>query len=405
MPGTEIIFEALLVMSDRPDASQSDLRSLSFEVMCDFIYSASDAILPHIMNQLMPNLLHRLFTTLSSQQVSQNDASLRSVTIAKLVSCLGSIFLRFSLTAPASAALSSCLKGLLDNQLSCSDNIVTFFLEALPADAALAGGCMCAEEVVLALAQLSKIVGAEFEKYLPVLHPKLITFMQSIHCGDLAYITCTSIGDIVRSIGPSISRFSEQLVQWIFYAGQLIAHPEVDTNYGVTTWNSVKCIAVSLVGDILMEVGASMTDPIREHAIAALSHAHNEIQKLLGRLATLSDDEADYTKSLIDDTLCLWMSACQAHKLCQEAHPGAAQVFASYVPPVLACITFADTFTKWLAEGDPSSSDAASMLCGCANLLTDVVKCLGPSVAVNLRSTVVVSEVLNVSELLFVFTI
>ena len=83
-------------------------------------------------------------------------------------------------------------------KLSMADNTVTFFRQALPADAELEGGSMCAEEVVMAAAQMSKIISADFEKYLAALNPRFLVFMRSVRAGDLAYITCTSIGDIVR---------------------------------------------------------------------------------------------------------------------------------------------------------------------------------------------------------------
>ena len=71
LPGSEIIVEASLVTAelrsaDRPDSSQSELRSLSFEVLCDFIRCSSIAMLPHIMRHRTPNIMQRLFAVLNA---------------------------------------------------------------------------------------------------------------------------------------------------------------------------------------------------------------------------------------------------------------------------------------------------------------------------------------------------
>ena len=279
-----------------------------------------------------------------------------------------------------------------------ADNAVTFFLQALPADAELEGGSMCAEEVVMAAAQMSKIVSADFEKYLAALNPKFLVFMRSVRAGDLAFITCTSLGDIVRSIGPPITRSTQALLEWLYYAGQLVANPESDANYGVTSFNSVRSIAINLISDIVMEIGAQINDQYREQIMAALSHAHGHVQKLLAQMSQqqFEDDDIEYTKNLISDVLGLWMALSQAHHASQQAQSGAGQVFAQYVPQVLACITFADQFAQWLAADD-SRGDPAFILGSCANLLTDVARCLGPAVTVQLRGTPVVTEVLQVS--------
>jgi importin subunit beta-1 len=398
LPGSEIIFEALLVTADRPDSSQSELRSLSFEVLCDFIRCSSIPMLPHIMRHLINNIMQRLFAVLNAPLSSQSDATTRSVVAAKLVSVFGSIFTRFSLTPSATSELAAFLKTIMHNQLSMADNAVTFFLQALPADAELEGGSMCAEEVVMAAAQMSKIVSADFEKYLAALNPKFLVFMRSVRAGDLAFITCTSLGDIVRSIGPPITRSTQALLEWLYYAGQLVANPESDANYGVTSFNSVRSIAINLISDIVMEIGAQINDQYREQIMAALSHAHGHVQKLLAQMSQqqFEDDDIEYTKNLISDVLGLWMALSQAHHASQQAQSGAGQVFAQYVPQVLACITFADQFAQWLAADD-SRGDPAFILGSCANLLTDVARCLGPAVTVQLRGTPVVTEVLQVS--------
>ena len=213
LPGCEIIFQALLSTADRPDASQSDLRSVSFEVLCEFVKSCSDQMLPYVSRDLMPNLMQRLYTALKTPLASQSDLSARSVVVAKVISCLGSIFQRFSATPQATAELAALLKSTMAAG-SCADQLVILFLEALPADAELERGSMCAEEVVLAAAQMSKIVNVDFLKYMPALHPKMLTFMRTVHAGDLAYITCTSIGDIVRSVGPSITTSTQALLEY-----------------------------------------------------------------------------------------------------------------------------------------------------------------------------------------------
>jgi len=110
LPGCEIVFQALLGTADRPDASQSDLRSVAFEVLCDFLNSCSDAMLPHIMRDIMPNLMQRFYAALKTPLASQSDASLRSVIVAKVISCLGSVFQRFSATPQATAELAAFLK-------------------------------------------------------------------------------------------------------------------------------------------------------------------------------------------------------------------------------------------------------------------------------------------------------
>ena len=400
LPGSEIIYEALLVTADRPDSNQSELRSVSFEVLCDFIFYCSDAMLPHVMQQLMPNILNRLCVALSTPQSSQIDANTRNVVVSKLISCVGSIFSRFSKNPKATADLASLIKSVMPNGLTWADNAVTFFLQALPADAELGGSSMCAEEVVLACAQMSKIVTTDFSRYLGGLHPRLLTFMQSINVADLAYITCTSIGDIVRSIGQPLLQTPQALLEWIYYSGLIIANPASDANFGITTFNSVRSIAVNLVSDIVIEIGASMNDQYREQVLIALNYAHVEIRKLISRLsAGLEDNDAEYLKTLLSDTLGLWMALSQAHKACGDVQPGAGQVFVQFIPQVLECISFADSFTQWLAL-DEERGETASLLCSCADLVTDSARCLGPSVAAQLRATPVVDQILTVSRVL-----
>jgi hypothetical protein len=397
LPGSEIIFEALLVTAVRPDSSQS-LSSLSFEVLCDFIRCSSIAMLPHIMQHLTPNIMERLFAVINAPLSSQIDASALNVVAAKLVSVFGSICTRFSLTTQATSELAAFLQTIMDNQLSMADNAVTLLFQALPGDAELEGGSICAEEVVMAAAQMSKIISADFEKYLAALNPKFLLFMRSVHAGDLAYITCTSIGDIVRSIGPPITRSNRALLEWLYYASQLVASPESDANYGVTSLNSVRSIAINLVSVIVMEIGSQINDQYREQIMAALFHAHGQIQSLLAQMAQqqFKDDDIEYTKNLISNVLGLWMALSQAHQVSQQAQSGVGQVFAQYVPQVLACITFADQFTQWLAADD-SRGDPAFILGSCANLVKDVARCLGPAVTEQLRGTSVVAEVLQVS--------
>jgi hypothetical protein len=397
LPGSEIIFEALLVTADRPDSSQSELRSVSFEVLCDFIFSCSDAMLPHVMRTLMPNILNRLCIALSAPQSSQVDANSRNVVVSKLISCVGSIFSRFSQNPQATSELATLLKSTMPNGMSWADNTVTFFLQALPADADLGGGSMCAEEVVLACAQMSKIVTVDFVRYLPGLHPRLLVFLQNISVGDLTFITCTSIGDIVRSIGQPLLSSPQALLEWIYYAGLIIANPSSDANFGVTTYNSVRSIAVNLVSDIVIEIGASVNDQYREQVLIALGYAHNEIRKHVTRLAAgLEENDVEYLRTILSDTLGLWMAFSQAHKASGDAQPGAGQVFMQFIPQVLECISFADSFTQWLVQGE-DRGDPAPLLCSCADLITDSARCLGPTVAAQLRATPVVSEILSVS--------
>jgi hypothetical protein len=395
LPGTEVIFEALLVTADRPDSSQSELRSVSFEVLCDFIFSCSDAMLPHIMHSLMPNILNRLCIALSAPQSSQVDANTRNVVVSKLISCVGSIFSRFSQNPQATAELATLIKSMMPNGLSWADNTVTFFLQALPADADIGSSSMCAEEVVLACAQMSKIVTVDFGRYLPGLHPRLLTFMQNISVGDLAYITCTSIGDIVRSIGQPLLSTPQALLEWIYYSGLIIANPGSDANFGVTTYNSVRSIAVNLISDIVIEIGASINDQYREQILIALGYAHAEIRKLVSRLPVgLEENDNEYLKTILSDTLGLWMALSQAHKASGDAQPGSGQVFVQFIPQVLECISFADGFTQWLGL-DEDRGDPAPLLCSCADLVTDSARCLGPAVAAQLRATPVVAEVLQ----------
>jgi hypothetical protein len=183
--------------------------------------------------------------------------------------------------------------------------------------------------------------------------------------------------------------------RYIYFAGQLIANPESDANYGVTSYISVRSIAVSLIGDILIEIGAAVNDQYREQTGIALHHAHEHLKKLFSQLAQLEDEDISYADTLINDVLTLWSSLSQAHKLAEEAQPGAGHVFTQMLPHALECLTLADTFTQWLAA-DQSRGDADPTLRSCANLVIDIAKCLGPGVAVQLRTTPVVTNVLQV---------
>jgi hypothetical protein len=394
VPGSEIIFHCLLVTADRPDANQSELRALSFEVLCDFIRSCSTAMLPFIMQSHLPDIMNRIFIALSAPQSTASEVNTRSLVLSKLISCVASIFARFAETPEATAQMAAYLKTSTPNGLSVADNIATFFIQALPADTELGGGNMCAEEVLLAAAQMSKIVAGDFQKYLEVLNPRFVAFMQSVESGDLVYITCTSLGDIIRSLGPQIPHFPPQaLLQWIHICGQLVVG-NTDTNYGVTTWNSVKSIALTLISDIVSELGAAVNDQFRAQCVIALDGASNEVQRLCAN-PRIDDDDVDYAIILIQDLLGLWMSLAQAHKAAQDAQPGSGQVFTQSIPHVVAHITLACQFAQWIATNN--RGDPAPILCSCANLVIDCVKCLGPSVADHLRSQPVVAELLNVS--------
>jgi importin subunit beta-1 len=402
LPGTEIIFQALIVTAERPDANQSDLRALSYEVLCDFIRCCSNGMLPYVKDVLLPDLMGRLYNTLSAPQSSAIDANIRSVVLAKLISAVGSIFTRFSMTPKATADLAANLKVPLQDGSSMADTVTKCFLQALPADAELTSGNMCAEEVVLALSQMSKIVGVDFEKYLPVLNPRLLTFMMSIQAGELPFITCTSMGDIVRSIGPQLTRSPAAIIQWSQICAQLIVG-DSDPNFGLTTWNSVKSSAIILIGDMVMEIGAQINDQYRQPILVALNYAHEEIKKFIARLSPRIDDsDLEYTYMMIQDTLGLWMNLAQAHKQAQDAQPGSGQVFGQFIPPVIICMTFADGFAQWLTthQRETAVITPAALLCSCANLMIDSVKCLGPAVAEHLRTHPNCIDILNVSQAL-----
>lgn len=400
LPGSEIIFQALLVTAERPDANQSDLRALSYEVLCDFIRCCSNDMLPYVKDSLFPDLMGRLYNTLSAPQSSAIDANTRSVILAKLVSAVGSIFTRFSMTPKATADLAAYLRIPLQDGTSMADTVTKCFIQALPADAELSSGNMCAEEVVLALSQMSKIVGVEFEKYLPVLNPRLVTFMQNIQAGELPFITCTSMGDIVRSIGPQLTQSPAAIIQWTQICGILIA-TDSDPNFGMTTWNSVKSSAIILIGDMVMEIGAQINDHYRHPIMISLNNAHEEIKKFISRLSPRIDDsDIEYAYMIIQDTLGLWMNIAQAHKQAQDAQPGSGQVFGQFVPYAIDCMTFAEGFAQWLTAHNRETNviKSAALLCSCANLMIDSVKCLGPPVAEHLRTHPKMIEILNVSQ-------
>lgn len=222
----EYIVEQLLLTTDRPDASQANLRSAAYEALMDMIKNAPNDCYPVVQKTTLV-ILERLNHVLQmdkqvqhSERYQYND--LQSLLCATLQSVLRKV-------TPQDAP-------------QISDSIMTALLTMFSSNAGESGNVQ--EDALMAVSTLVDLLGEQFMKYMDAFTPYLFMGLKNHQEHQVCVAAVGLTGDICRTLRAASTPYCDEIMTLLL--GNLNE---------ASLHRSVKPQILSVFGDIALGIG------------------------------------------------------------------------------------------------------------------------------------------------------
>eukprot|EP01103_Thecamoeba_quadrilineata_P017548 TRINITY_DN6286_c0_g1_i1.p1 TRINITY_DN6286_c0_g1~~TRINITY_DN6286_c0_g1_i1.p1 ORF type:complete len:859 (+),score=168.64 TRINITY_DN6286_c0_g1_i1:38-2578(+) len=215
--------QTLLSVTERPDATENNLRSSAYEAVNAFIQSAPNDCLP-FMGQLIQFFLERLHKTFTTQTVSQDEKEELNEQRAMICGSLYHIIQR----------LGSEIKPF-------ADAIMSGYLQVLSVKCTSVH-----EETLIGIGALANAMETEFEKYLSSFLPFLLFGLRNWQEYEICSISVGVVGDVARAVHNKMIPYTDEIINALL---EDLKNPELNRN--------VKPPILSAFGDIALALGGA----------------------------------------------------------------------------------------------------------------------------------------------------
>jgi len=191
------IVEKLLWVTDREDASVSNLRAAAYEALMETVKNSPKDCYETVQNTTII-ILQRL------QQVLQMESHIQNQNDRAQFNDLQSLLC---------ATLQSVLRKVeAEHAPQISDTIMTALLQMFQSSAqSRAGGVQ--EDALMAVATLVEVLNDGFLKYMDAFKPFLLVGLKNIAEYQVCHAAVGLVGDICRALGSKVSLFSDEIME------------------------------------------------------------------------------------------------------------------------------------------------------------------------------------------------
>jgi importin subunit beta-1 len=214
---------ALLACTERPDATESNLRSSAYEALNTVLTNSADDTAGSVL-QLLPVILQRLEATFAMQLLSAEDCEAQSELQGLLCGCLQVITCKLGAQIKPHA-----------------DQMMQAFLQVFGAK-----NSTVHEEALMAVGAIANATEAEFDKYMPHFRPFLSLGLSNYEEHQVCQVAVGVVGDICRSLEGRLLPYCDEILGLLL---KNLQSPKLNRN--------VKPPILSCFGDIALAIGGN----------------------------------------------------------------------------------------------------------------------------------------------------
>ena len=257
------LFQTLLQVVDREDASESNLRIGAFEAISMLIQNAAPDV-KNVLLQLLPVIIDRLAKSFNMPALTNEDKEHKEGVQGLLCGLIQVMIIKSS----------------KEEIFPYCDTIMTNFIQVLQTKNAT-----CHEEAFSAISAIANILEGDFVKYMGALQPFLMAGLRNFEAYTVCIVAVGLLGDICRATEAAITPFCTEIM------GAL-----VEALQNSSLHRSVKPPVLGCFGDIALAIGAGY-EPYLHVSLMMLSQA------ALTRAPDDDDDLIDYVNTLREGIL------------------------------------------------------------------------------------------------------
>ncbi|KAL3822557.1 hypothetical protein ACHAXA_007668 [Cyclostephanos tholiformis] len=257
------LFQTLLQVVDRNDATESNLCIAAFEAISVLIQNAAPDV-KVVLLQLLPAIIERLAQSFNMPAVTNEDKEQREGVQGLLCGLIQVL----------------SVKVTKEELLPYCDAIMTNFLQVLQTKNAT-----CHEEALSASSAIANILEGDFIKYMVAMQPFLISGLRNFEAYQVCTVAVGLVGDISRAIEGSMKPYCDEIMSALVEALQ-----------NSSLHRSVKPPVLSCFGDIALAI-TSEYEPYLQVSLMML------LQAAQTRAPDDDDDLIDYVNLLREGIL------------------------------------------------------------------------------------------------------
>lgn len=264
-PYFQTLFDKLLETSNRPNATESNLRGSAYEALNVLVQAGADEVNDHIMLRL-PVILERLEQSI--QALMENPEDHREDPSG--------------LQALLCGVLIAAIQKLNEQIAPLSDRIMHALLQVLSTRNAAA-----AEEAFMAAGAMANAIGPKFEVYMQYFGPVLLTGLQNSEEYMVCSVAVGVVGDLCRALEKKVLPLCDEIVKALI---EILRNPALN--------RSVKPPVLSCFGDIALAVEGDY----ERYAISSLQMII-QAAGACGSIATDDEEIVEYMNQLRESVL------------------------------------------------------------------------------------------------------
>lgn len=232
-PYFNTLFDKLLETSDRPNATESNLRGSAYEALNMLVQVGADEVNDHIMLR-MPVILERLERSIKGLLENPND--LREDPSG--------------LQALLCGVLIAAIQKMASNIAPLSDRIMQALLQVFSTRNAAA-----AEEAFMAAGALANAVGNNFEVYMQLFGPVVLMGLRNSEEYMVCSVAVGVVGDLCRALEKKILPLCDEIVGALI---DILKNPTLNRSVKPPVLSCFGDLALAIEGDYDRYLGASM---------------------------------------------------------------------------------------------------------------------------------------------------
>lgn len=327
-PYFKALFDKLLETSNRPNATESNLRGSAYEALNVLVQAGADEVNEHIILRL-PVVLERLEQSIKT--LIENPNSLHDD--------------QAGLQALLCGVLIAAIQKLNTDIEPLADRIMQALLQVFSTRNAAA-----AEEAFMAAGALANVVGPKFEVYMQYFGPVVLMGLKNSEEYMVCSVAVGVVGDLCRALEGKIQPLCDEIVAALI---EILKNPMLD--------RSVKPPVLSCFGDIALAIEGEY----ERYAVSSLQMIL-QAAGACGSIATDDEEVVEYMNQLRESVL--------------EALTGIAQGLgaANKAAMLMECAPQIGAFLATLANDLATRSDAVTT--GAVGLIGDMGQAMGKAV-------------------------
>ncbi|KAJ4804483.1 Importin subunit beta-1 [Rhynchospora pubera] len=280
-PFFQDIFQMLLFVTHREDATESNLRTSAYEALNEVVRCSNDETAPIVM-QLIPVIMLELHQTVEAQKLTSDERDKQNDLQGLLCGCLQVIIQKMG-----------SIEGSKYAFMQYADQIMDLLLKVFASRNATVH-----EEAMLAIGALAYTAGPNFAKYMPQFYQYLEMGLQNFEEYQICAITVGVVGDLCRALEDKILPYCDGIMT------QLLKNLSSNQLH-----RSVKPPIFSCFGDIALAIGENF-EKYLVYAMPMLQSA----AELSAHAVSQDDEMLEYTNQLRNGILEAYSGILQGFK-------------------------------------------------------------------------------------------